>query len=186
MSFEQPELLWLAAALPAAVALGLWLWVRRRRRAARVLGGSELLRRLGAGDLESFPARRVPLLVLAAAALGVAAAGPQWGLESVEEQTSSADLVLALDVSKSMLAQDIAPNRLERERVLARRVLRERPVLDSAGLAISGHDLRELGLTPGPRFGEILDGLLERVLEEPSLNRRDALLRLVREEWLDE
>ena len=57
----------------------------------------------------------------------MAAAGPRWGLESVEEQTAAADLVLALDVSKSMLARDVPPNRLERERVLARRVLRELP-----------------------------------------------------------
>ncbi len=106
---------------------GLWLWIRRRRRAAAALGTPSLLARLGAGDLARFPWSRVPLLLGAAAALGLAAAGPRWGLESVDEQTSSADLVLALDVSKSMLARDLAPNRLERERVLARRVLRELP-----------------------------------------------------------
>ena len=90
MSFEHPSLLWLTGALPLAVALGLWLWVRRRRRAARVLGSSELLQRLGAGDLSRFPGARAPLLLLAAASLGVAAAGPRWGLESVEEQAAAA------------------------------------------------------------------------------------------------
>ena len=127
MSFEAPSLLWLGLALPAVVVLGLWLWARRRGRAARALGSPELLKRLGAGDLARIPASRWALLTIAAASLGVAAAGPRWGLESVEERTSSADLVLALDVSKSMLARDIAPNRLERERVLARRILRELP-----------------------------------------------------------
>jgi Ca-activated chloride channel family protein len=127
VSFDTPSLLWLAVALPLVVGVGLWLWVRRRRRAARALGAPELLERLGAGDLARFPAGRLPLLVLAAAALGVAAAGPRWGLESVDEETSAADLVLALDVSKSMLARDLSPNRLERERVLARRILRELP-----------------------------------------------------------
>lgn len=127
MSFDSPGLLWLAVALPVVVALGLWLWVRRRRRAARALGSPELLQRMGAGDLASFPLARLPILVLAAAALGLAAAGPRWGLESVSEQTAAGDLVLALDVSKSMLARDIQPNRLERQRVLARRVLRELP-----------------------------------------------------------
>ncbi|MEJ2503323.1 MAG: VWA domain-containing protein [Gemmatimonadota bacterium] len=125
MSFDHAGLLWLALLLPLAVATGLALWARRRRRAARALGSAALLERLGAGDLARFPAFRAPLLLLAAASLGVAAAGPRWGLESVDEQTSAADLVLALDVSRSMLARDVPPNRLERERVLARRILRE-------------------------------------------------------------
>jgi Ca-activated chloride channel family protein len=125
MTFDRPVLLWLAMGLPLAVAAGVWLWTRRRRRVARALGWAALLERLGAGDLSRFPVGRLVVLAAAAAALGTAAAGPRWGLESVEQQSASADLVLALDVSKSMLAQDIAPNRLERERVLARRVLRE-------------------------------------------------------------
>jgi Ca-activated chloride channel homolog len=125
VSFQEPGLLWLALALPAIVAFGVWAWTRRRRRAARALGSPALLERLGAGDLEAFPVRRLLLVALAAAALGLAAAGPRWGLETVEEGTMSGDLVLALDVSRSMLARDVAPDRMERQRVLARRVLRD-------------------------------------------------------------
>lgn len=127
MSWDNLELIWLALLLPVVVGAGVWLWARRRRRAARLLGSADLLERLGAGDLERLPVRRLLILVVAAAALGVAAAGPRWGLESVETATSAADLVMALDVSKSMWARDLAPNRLERERVLARRLLRELP-----------------------------------------------------------
>ena len=127
MSFEHPQLLWLVPALPGAVALAVWVWGRRRRRAARALGSAALLERLGAGDLARTPWDRIALLLGAAVALGLAAAGPRWGLESVEEETVSADVVLALDVSKSMLARDVPPSRLARERVLAQRVLRELP-----------------------------------------------------------
>ena len=50
-------------------------------------------------------------------------------------------------------------------------------------LAVSGHDLRsELGLEPGPRIGELLDGLLEAVIDDPSLNERGRLLRLARQQ----
>jgi tRNA nucleotidyltransferase (CCA-adding enzyme) len=68
---------------------------------------------------------------------------------------------------------------------MVRRVLRDRPPLTVAALAIGGEDLKALGLRPGPRFGEILEALLERVTEDPSLNRRPALLDVVREELLD-
>ncbi len=49
-------------------------------------------------------------------------------------------------------------------------------------LAIGGNDLiRELGLAPGPRIGSVLRELLEEVIENPELNRRDALLSRARE-----
>jgi tRNA nucleotidyltransferase (CCA-adding enzyme) len=47
-------------------------------------------------------------------------------------------------------------------------------------LAVSGTDLRALGAA-GPRIGELLAALLERVLDDPALNRRDSLLALARE-----
>ena len=67
-----------------------------------------------------------------------------------------------------------------------RTVLREDPALSTNELAIDGHDLMALGLEPGPRFKEILQSLLDRVLEDPDLNRREPLLEMVRAEWLDE
>jgi len=47
-------------------------------------------------------------------------------------------------------------------------------------LAISGNDvIRQLGVVPGPIVGRVLDRLLEKVLDDPSLNERDSLLALV-------
>ncbi|MEX0907258.1 MAG: CCA tRNA nucleotidyltransferase [Gemmatimonadota bacterium] len=57
-----------------------------------------------------------------------------------------------------------------------RRVLAGNPPLTTADLAIDGSDLKRLGLEPGPQFGEILRLLLERVIEQPSLNERELLL----------
>jgi tRNA nucleotidyltransferase (CCA-adding enzyme) len=68
----------------------------------------------------------------------------------------------------------------------ARRVLRARPALTTYDLAIGGAELMGLGLQPGPRFREILDDLLERVTDDPSLNQRESLEEIVRQEWLDE
>jgi tRNA nucleotidyltransferase (CCA-adding enzyme) len=69
---------------------------------------------------------------------------------------------------------------------MAHRVMLARPVLDVGGLAVGGGDLRALGLEPGPRFGEILAALVERVIEEPELNRKETLRAMVRREWLDD
>jgi putative nucleotidyltransferase with HDIG domain len=69
---------------------------------------------------------------------------------------------------------------------LRRRVagqLEARVALDRSGLAIDGDDLiRELGLEEGPRIGAILDALLERVMNDPTLNERSRLLELARAE----
>ena len=47
-------------------------------------------------------------------------------------------------------------------------------------LAVSGHDVMQtLGVRPGPIIGKVLEQLLERVLEDPALNQREALLPLI-------
>ena len=66
----------------------------------------------------------------------------------------------------------------------AHRVQLQHPALTTGELAISGKDLKAIGLQPGPQFGEILDALLLRVLEDPHLNDRDTLLRIVQTEML--
>ena len=56
------------------------------------------------------------------------------------------------------------------------------PILDRSALAVDGDDLmRELGLEPGPRLGRLLDALLERVIDDPTLNDAPTLLLLARD-----
>ena len=68
----------------------------------------------------------------------------------------------------------------------ARRVLREDPPLDVGDLAIGGSELMALGLEPGPRFREILESLVDRVIEDPGLNQKETLVGIVRTEWIGE
>lgn len=125
MSFNDRELLALAVVLPILIAFALIRYARRRRLVARTLGDAELIERLGGAGLARFPIDRMLLLVPAAILLGIAAAGPHWGIKAVEGESRSLNVVLALDISKSMLARDVSPNRLERERLLVRRLLRD-------------------------------------------------------------
>jgi tRNA nucleotidyltransferase (CCA-adding enzyme) len=62
------------------------------------------------------------------------------------------------------------------------RRIRDRGDATSRGaLAVNGADLIALGIRPGPGLGAALDRLLDRVLEEPSLNTRERLTALARE-----
>jgi putative nucleotidyltransferase with HDIG domain len=74
--------------------------------------------------------------------------------------------------------------RLDETRRLWKRIrgeLRQHAPLEIGDLAIGGGELRALGLPPGPLYGEILRELLERVTDDPSLNERETLTRMVRE-----
>jgi tRNA nucleotidyltransferase (CCA-adding enzyme) len=87
---------------------------------------------------------------------------------------------------RAVRAGEARPEDLLERLAMARRVIRSRPPLATADLAIGGQDLKAMGLRPGPRFREILEDLLDRVTDDPSLNRPDRLEAIVRQEWLDE
>lgn len=74
------------------------------------------------------------------------------------------------------------PHYLEEFRERIEGVLAERHALTLRDLKVDGQDvMRELGVQPGPKIGEILNVLLEEVVEDPSLNQRGYLLQRVRE-----
>lgn len=115
--FEDPLVLGLLLLLP----LLFWVqnrWVARRAGALR-FSALESVRNTGKG--RSRWAFRVPwfLRVMALATLIVALARPQTGLTSESVQTQGIDIVLAMDVSSSMLAEDLEPNRLEAAKQVA-------------------------------------------------------------------
>ncbi len=70
-----------------------------------------------------------------------------------------------------------------RVRALHRALLHSamRDALTVGDLAIDGDDLRRLGVSPGPAMGRVLAALLEAVLDQPTLNTRDALIERARE-----
>ena len=118
--FAEPGWLWLTAAAVLLLAV-LIAWSAKKRRA-------QLASFAQAGLLESLlghhsPLRRIiknGLLLLAVLLLGIALARPQWGIIEEEVQRKGEDVVFLLDVSKSMLAKDVQPNRLERAKLAIR------------------------------------------------------------------
>ncbi|UCF19860.1 MAG: VWA domain-containing protein [Gemmatimonadota bacterium] len=125
MRLELAAWIWFGVASAATCVLLVHLWQRRRRGALDALGSSGMLERLTPIDLTGAPYRRGALLAAALVMTGLALAGPQWGAQQVEEQTRALSVVLAFDISESMWAEDVQPNRLERERLEGRRLVRE-------------------------------------------------------------
>lgn len=111
--FANPQMLYLLTVLPVAVAIYIASLYAKRRRLAR-FGNSETLRGL-MPDAAQWRSNLKFCVWLAAAALVIlAAARPQFGSRLREEKSKGVEMVLAIDVSNSMLADDFEPNRLER------------------------------------------------------------------------
>ncbi|HEX6536525.1 MAG TPA: VWA domain-containing protein [Gemmatimonadaceae bacterium] len=120
---EHPWALVAAPVLAAVIVLLLFGAHRRRARRLHRLGADPVIGRLVPPAAFHSPWRRAVLLGLAAACAGIAFAGPRWGTERNVERGSGIDIVLALDASLSMMATDERPDRLERMKEEARRLL---------------------------------------------------------------
>ena len=160
MKFAEP--LWLIAGLAVIAAL-LWLYRRfdaRQRAALAEFASSHLLAKLTA----SFsPGRRRVKRLLFAAALGlvfVALARPQLGYHWEEQRQRGIDILFAIDTSKSMLTQDVNPDRLTRAKMAITDFVRKLDG-DRVGLiAFAGEAFLQAPLTLDyDAFGESLDAI---------------------------
>ncbi len=161
MSFDAPVVLALAPAVGGAT----WFaaaWARRARIRRAALWSEETVRRaLAAGRLG-------PTTLSMAAFLGVVAlAGPRWGEEQTITATRSLSLIIAIDISRSMLAEDASPSRLDRAVREARRLVQD---LDGDRLGLvafagSSHILSPLSVD-GSALALYLDALDPDVASE--------------------
>ena len=115
-------LVWLPLAIPLAWAL--FALLRRRRAALAQLVDPALLGVLAPAWNPARAKSRLVLRVLALALLVLALARPQWGFRWEEVRRQGLDLVVALDTSRSMMASDIKPTRLQQAKWGIRDLLR--------------------------------------------------------------
>jgi Ca-activated chloride channel homolog len=119
MTFDAPLLLFLSPIL--ALAFGFATWLARQRRVK--------LARSWSPSLGRFARARggwAPLVLGLGALLAVIGlAGPRSGRSEVKTETRALNLVFALDISRSMLAEDVAPSRLQRATREARRLIQD-------------------------------------------------------------
>lgn len=113
MTFGAPEFLALLAAVPLTWLALAAVW-RRRERAEAGYAGQGALAVLSPGRSPARRALQAGLLLAAVAFVALAAARPQFGSREVPLERRGVDLMMVLDVSESMEADDVAPSRRER------------------------------------------------------------------------
>ena len=147
MTFANPHMLWLLLVIPPALLAFFWWAARTRQRLLTQFIQARLLPALTVGISATRQKIRLGCLVLAVVGLILALARPQWGFDWEEMKLRGLDIVVAIDTSKSMLAEDIAPNRLARAKLAALELM-QRARSDRLGLvAFAGSAFLQCPLT---------------------------------------
>ncbi len=147
MRFEHANLLWLLLVVPPVLIGFFWWSERARKKLLTKFVESRLLAQLTVGLSLTRRKIRFALVILAVVFLIITIARPQHGYDLEEVQQNGLDIVVAVDTSKSMLATDIAPNRLTRAK-LATLELMQKASADRMGLvAFAGDGFLECPLT---------------------------------------
>lgn len=146
LRFEHTTYLYLLSLVP--VLLGLFLLARHwRKKAIRDFGDWPVMQRLMPEYSTIRPAIKATLILLAACALVFGIANPQMGNKMETVKREGIEIVIALDVSNSMLAEDIKPNRLEQAKLAISQLIK-RLRNDKLGLVVfAGQAYTQIPLT---------------------------------------
>ncbi len=144
--FQYPQYLWALAAVPLVLLLflGYQLW---RRRTVKRMGDARLVKALYPGHARGKAYIKLLLFLLAFSLGCIAIANPRQPDEMQEDARKGIDVVVALDVSNSMRATDVAPSRLQRAQALITKLIDALPN-DRIGLVLfAGNAYIQMPLT---------------------------------------
>ncbi|MGQ9887923.1 MAG: VWA domain-containing protein [Aggregatilineales bacterium] len=179
MTFVHPEALYLLLLLPAA-ALAFAVRARIRRARWRSLGESQLIASL-APDVS--PVRRsvkMALWLLAAGMLIIALARPTWGTDVEAIETQGVSVMIVLDVSRSMLARDVLPSRLEHAKLSVLNLIEKLAGSEIGLILFAGQPLIQFPLTTDTRtLGPFVNAASADSISQQGTNLADALLLAV-------
>ncbi|HQO49031.1 MAG TPA: VWA domain-containing protein [Bacteroidales bacterium] len=146
LKFERPEALYLLAVIPLLFAL--FMLARfQRRKAMKSFADHAVYKMILPMESLTRPWLKIILLLSSLALLVIAIANPQTGSKMEEVKREGIDIFIALDVSNSMLAEDILPNRLERSRQAINRLI-DKLTGDRVGIIVfAGKAYMQLPLT---------------------------------------
>lgn len=147
LMFENHKYFYLFLLLPLLLLVFLFA-LYTRRKSLQKLGQWESLSRIIPLRSVRRPWLKFSLLTLSITCIILAAINPQIGYKTEEVKTRGVDIVVALDVSRSMLAEDIRPNRMDRARMAVSRLI-DRLDGDRVGIVVfAGSAVTQVPLTP--------------------------------------
>ena len=117
LRFEDPIYLWMLFIIPILVLMRFIVW-RKRKRNLRKFGDPSLLKEMMPDVSKYRPTIKFCLLLSAITILIFMIARPQVGSKISHEKREGIEVIIALDISNSMLAQDVIPSRLEKSKLL--------------------------------------------------------------------
>ena len=165
--FANPQMFWLLPLIAGPlVAFYIWAWRRRQELIAQFVT-SRLLAQLKLGMSPQRQKARMALVVAAVVLLIAALARPQWGVVMEEVRQRGLDIIVAIDTSNSMLAEDAPPNRLKRAKLAAMDLMHQAKS-DRLGLiAFAGDAYLQCPLTlDDAAFSQSVDGLDTHTISE--------------------
>lgn len=173
--FENPDYLYILIVIPVLVLLYIGLYFQRKKR-IKLLGEYALIGQLMTGTSFWRPIIKFALLMLALACLIIMQARPQLGLELETDERKGIELMVALDISNSMMATDVAPNRLEKAKNLVSNIS-DKLKNDKVGLIVfAGDAFIQLPITSDLVSARMfLDAINPSMIATQGTNIGDAL-----------
>ena len=136
--FANIEILWLLVTIPVFVAAYI-AYTRHKRRQLEAFGDAELMESLMPNASRVRPTVKFSIVMVALTLLIFAAARPQFGQSERTEKRQGIEAIVALDISNSMLAEDVAPNRLDRAKQMLSKLM-DNMSNDKVGLVVFAGD----------------------------------------------
>ena len=144
--FANIEMLWWLITIPVFV-IAYIIYTKRKSRQLAEFGDSELMAQLMPDASKSRTVGKFSLMIVAVVLLIIAAARPQFGQQEKTVKRQGIEVMVALDISNSMLAEDVAPNRLDRAKQMLSKMI-DNMVDDKVGLVVfAGEAFTQLPIT---------------------------------------
>ncbi len=120
--FENPIILWFLVIVPMMALIRLAMWRVQKRKYKR-LGDKDLLRLMMPDVSKYRPSIKFWLLMSALALIIVMLARPQMGSKIQKEKRNGIEIIIAMDISNSMKAEDVVPSRLQKSKLLVENLI---------------------------------------------------------------